>query len=76
MKEYEDEIIKELNEVRQILKSAYTVLKRMNLPLSYYVEKTLNIDDIKLSICLAPDLTKTDNFLKIMCRFGVLDYAF
>jgi len=48
----------------------------MNLPLSYYAEKTTNTDDIKKAICLAPDLSASDNFLKVMCQFGVLDYGF
>ena len=76
LKEYETEILKEIRGTKELLKEAYTMLKRMNLAFSYYVEKALDIDTVKKSICLAPDLSCTDNFLKIMFQFGVLDYQF
>jgi len=74
LKEYEKEILKEIRSTKELLKEAYTMLKRMNLAFSYYVEKTIDIDTIKKSICLAPDLSCGDNFLKIIFQFGVLDY--
>ena len=76
LKEYESEILKEIRDTKELLQEAYTMLKRMNMAFSYYVEKTLDIDTLKKSICLAPDLSSTDNFLKVIFQFVVLDYPF
>lgn len=76
IKEFEEEMLEEIKNTKQILLKAYTVFKRMNLSLSYYIEKTLNTENYKKAICLAPDLSTTNNFLKVICQFGVLDYNF
>ena len=76
IKEYEGDMIKEIESAKKIMLKAYTIFKRMNLHLSFYIEKNLKPTDIKKAVCLAPDLSTSDNFLKVICRFGVLDYNF
>ncbi|MDD4211207.1 MAG: iron-containing alcohol dehydrogenase [Clostridia bacterium] len=76
IKEFEDEMLSEIAEAKKIMLKAYTIFKRMNLKLSFYIEKSLNSKNIKKAICLSPDISTSDNFLKILCRFGVLDYNF
>ena len=76
IKEYETEMLEEILVAKKVMLKAYTIFKRMNLRLSFYVEKSLKPHDIKKAVCLAPDLSTSDNFLKVICRFGVLDYNF
>jgi|GEM_PF-3959787 hypothetical protein len=76
IKEYQCEMLEEINNINNIMLKAYTIFKRMNLQLSFYIENSLNTNNIKKAICLAPDLSTSNNFLKIMSGFGVLDYNF
>jgi glycerol dehydrogenase-like iron-containing ADH family enzyme len=76
IKEYEKEMLQEILLAKKVVLKAYTIFKRMNLRLSFYIEKSLKPYDIKKAVCLAPDLSTSDNFLKVICRFGVLDYNF
>jgi|LGVF01.2.fsa_nt_gb hypothetical protein len=76
IKEYKVEMLEEIKTTKTTLEKAYKVLKRMNLGLSFYAINNLDTEVVKKAICLAPDLCNSNNFLKIIRNFGVLDYNF